>query len=132
MVEVCAQLPPLIRLPKMYKLTEQRLSTAETILDKYRELLLTRKQFNCNLFETELRSAWDLGYHEIKDILLDICKRFEKYRLVALYYMENQNPSGAVSEFQTALATAYGTRDWHSTTAKEKADFWSNALSQTN
>jgi hypothetical protein len=95
----------------MYRLTDRRLESARPILEKYRAALIANKGFHPGSLEQELRQCFavggtPLGYQSLKDIMIDMLKR-ERYRHVALYYMEHQNPTGPVSEFQGPLARAF-------------------------
>ena len=112
----------------MYKLTDRRLNVAEEILDNYREKLVKTEKFNVPSLERELRDMWSIGYQELKDIMLDILKNHDRYKYVALYYMEYSNAPGVVSEFKRPLADAYGISHYHSDDRDDaQQSFWKNA-----
>jgi len=95
----------------MYRLTTRRLHKAEPILEKYRDKLYRHLRFEAWVFENELKECWNVGYQEIKYIMLDML-RLERYRYLVLYYMQSVNTC-VVSEFQGSLAEAYGSKDFY-------------------
>lgn len=113
----------------MYKLTDRRLEVAEQILEKYRSHLIEGHRFSAPSLEHELRAVWtNVGYQEIKGIMIDMFKNHERFKYVAAFYMENSNATGVVSEFKSTLAKAYGVRSFHSSDAeKGKEEFWETA-----
>lgn len=115
----------------MYKLTDRRLVSASSILDAARASLVERGSFNVSTFEHKLRETWDIGYQEIKDVMIDIVKRHPRYKFVAIYFMENSNSMGVVCEFQSTLAKEYGI-DGYSPDEVERlsSDFWKSAMRQ--
>ena len=92
----------------MYKLTDRRFHAAELILEEARASLIEHRSINSSTFENQLREVWNIGYQEIKDVMNDIVKHYPRFKFVAIYYMENSNPGGVVSEFQDTLASEYG------------------------
>jgi hypothetical protein len=58
----------------MYRLTNRRLSAATTILEKYRAKLFGSHQIEPMHLEQELRDLWDIGYQELKDVMIDMLK----------------------------------------------------------
>lgn len=115
----------------MYKLTERRFDDAEAILEDARASLIERGAFNASVFERQLSEIWNVGYQEIKDLMNDIVKRFPRFKYVAVYYMENSNPSGVVLEFQDTLATEYGLSSFNlDAIAKLRAEFWESARTE--
>ena len=115
----------------MYRLTERRLAAAQEILDRYADWLQDRHGINSAMLEKELRDVWDIGYQELKDIIIDMLNQ-DGYRLIAAYYMQHQSATGPVSEFQPHLARLYGTRmyDPFDEEGKQSA-FWEAALGGT-
>lgn len=115
----------------MYRLTDRRLAAAREILDRYADWLNERHHIDPGMLEKELRETWDIGYQSLKDIIADMLNH-ERYRLVAAYYMQHQNATGPVSEFQPHLARLYGTRmyDPFDPEGKRKA-FWEAAFGET-
>ncbi len=108
----------------MYRLTTRRLQKAKDVLEKYRTLLRAKLAFDAGQLEHELRQCWDLGYQELKDIMADML-RHERYRHVAIYYMEHSNCTGVVSEFQSPLAKVYGIRGYFDPDRQKKQqEFW--------
>ena len=81
----------------MYKLTQIRFDKAKEILDRYNADFLKRRDLRDGELERELRDIWDMGYQELKDIMIQLSERPE-YRLMALRYMESGCP-GVVCEF---------------------------------
>lgn len=113
----------------MYKLTERRLEAAELILERYRAELIECGLFHAGSLERELRDVWSIGYQEIKDIMIDIVKRHERYHYIAIYYMEHSNSPGVVSEFKRTLADEYGIASYdHGERKAAQKEFWENAL----
>jgi hypothetical protein len=55
-----------------------------------------------------------------------------RYRNLAAYYMQHQNPQGPVSEFQRPLAKLYGTRRYdHLDKDGKRKRFWEKAFAST-
>lgn len=90
----------------MYKLTKRREDKALTILVESHEALVVSGAFDVHDFERKLRDCWGVGYHELYAILDDACKD-ERWRYVAVYYMERIMPA-LTMELRSALAKAYG------------------------
>jgi len=109
----------------MYRLTDHRFQQAEGILEEYRALLHTNFEYSTGQFENKLKECWNVGYQEIKDILIDLIKRYPRFRYLALYYMQYQNAAGPVSEFKITLAEQYGA-DYYGSDEYEakKKEFW--------
>ena len=108
----------------MYKLTPRRLEKAKDILEHYRETLFLRFTYNTDQFEKALRECWNLGYRELKDIATDMLKH-ERYKHIAVYYMEHSNLPVVVSEFKPVLAKVYGIQCYHAPDLKQKREaFW--------
>ena len=115
----------------MYKLTDKRFKRAEPVLERYRKQLLEKQRFHATALERELRDLWDIGYQELKSIMIDLLRK-EKFMLVAAYYMENTNAPGVVSEFKNTLAELYGIRLFDSSEcADAQRQFWQRAFSAT-
>ncbi len=116
----------------MYRLTEKRLASAEAILGKYRAELFANRCFNAQIFERELRDLWQTGYQEMKSIALQLLKN-ERYREVAVYYMEHSNPgTGVAAEFKRALASLYGMESFHAVERDEmRKKFWASVFDST-
>jgi hypothetical protein len=112
----------------MYKLTDRRLDTAELILEEARASLIERGSINPYSFEHQLREIWNIGYQEIKDVMNDIVKRHPRFKFVAIYYMENSNPGGVVSEFKKTLASEYGLPSYdRNAIASLRERYWESA-----
>ena len=109
----------------MYKLTAMREEKATDILSKHRQAMAEHGRIITHQFEQELRECWNIGYQELKDIVIELFKRPE-YQRMAAYYMQHQNTPGPVSEFKPHLAKLYGVEYYDSpeTKAKRKA-YWS-------
>lgn len=85
---------------------------AKHIFEKYRTELHQHHQANCAQMEKELKDCFNLGYQEIKDIIIDLFAQ-ERYKCLAAYFMENIDTSvGVVSEYHESLAKLYGI-DWY-------------------
>jgi len=109
----------------MYTLTNRRFQQAEGIFEKYQDVLFKNLKYDTGDFERELKNCWDVGYQEIKSILIDLVKKHPKFRYLALYYMQFQNPSGPISEFLETLAEQYGVEYYRSDECKTKQEeFW--------
>ena len=109
----------------MTSLTQPRFDKAKAILDKYREQLHSTGHISAGDFEHELRECWGIGYHELKDVIIDLSKRGH-YKYLAARYMEQSNVPGVVSEFKKVLAGMYGIECYDaSPDRKEKQEaFW--------
>ncbi len=116
----------------MYRLTEKRLASAETIFENYRAKLFANRCFNAQIFERELRDLWKTGYQEMKSIALQLLKN-ERYREVAVYYMEHSNPgTGVASEFKLPLASLYGMKLFGAPEREEmRESFWASVFDST-
>ncbi|OYP38044.1 hypothetical protein [Rhodopirellula sp. MGV] len=118
----------------MYKLTERRFAKVEQFLEEARSELINDGVLNYNILEREMRDSLNLGFQELKDIMIDIVKRYPRYRLVALYYMQHQNAGmGPVSEFQPTLAKEYGLDGHYGGQGDRdaiKAKFWKDELAE--
>jgi hypothetical protein len=108
----------------MYRLTEKRFSKAKSILDKYRSQLHDKGRISNPDFEEELRDCWNIGYQELKEIILELAKH-NQYRFLAAYYMEMGFP-GVVSEFKNKLADMYGIKifDGNPERDSKREEFW--------
>lgn len=108
----------------MYKLTKRREAKALPILKQAYESLVTRGGFEVNTLECEFRDCWNIGYHELYEVLEDAFKD-ERWLYVAVYYME-RIMTMLTSELQHALSKAYGIpqrgadRSWDS----YRDEFW--------
>lgn len=109
----------------MYRLTDKRFESARPIFEKYRSILFRNQAFDTQQFEHELRKCWDLGYRELKDILIALAKN-EAFVGVAAYYMEHSNAPGPCSEFKAPLAKLYGVTSYDNTPnlAQARDLFW--------
>jgi hypothetical protein len=87
----------------MASLTDRRFERAKSILDKYRTELQANSHISVGKLENELRDCRNLGYQELKSVIIDLSKRGE-YRFLAAYYMEGGTGVGVVSEFKDVLA----------------------------
>lgn len=108
----------------MYKLTKRREAKALPILEAAYQSLVTRGGFDVGRFERELSACWNIGYHELYDVLEDAFKD-DRWLYVAVYYMERVMPM-LTSELRFALEKAYGIperasdKDWDS----YRNEFW--------
>jgi len=66
----------------MARLTERRFQQAENILEEYRNLLFTNLEYSADKFEAELKKCWEVGYQEIKDLMIDLIREPFKTSLV--------------------------------------------------
>lgn len=109
----------------MYKLTKIRETKAASILERAYQSLVNKGSFEVHSFERELRTCWNIGYHELYDVMEDALKD-EKWKYVAVYYMERVNGPSPTCELKHALAKAYGVHRWNMTEDGRKARmmFW--------
>ena len=111
----------------MYKLTKRREAKARPILEAAYKDLVTRGGFDVGKFEMALRACWNIGYHELYDVLEDAFKD-DHWLYVAVYYMERVMPM-LTSELQHALSIAYGIpkrgadKDWDT----YRNEFWKSS-----
>ena len=112
----------------MYRLTDRRLAKAKQLLEGYRSNLAEHGRFNVSVMDHELKEIWNIGYQELKGVIIDMFENHERYRYVAVYYMEHSNATGVVGEFQDPLADAYGITHYHDDMlAESRQRFWANA-----
>ena len=113
----------------MYRLTNRRLEAARPILDEYQTRLFSHQSFDAQALEYELREVWGIGYQELKDVAADMVKQ-DRYREVALFYMERSNPgTGVAAEFKPVLAKAYGVRSYDQPDRDAKREaFWADVF----
>jgi hypothetical protein len=121
----------------MYKLTDRRFDATKRIFEKYRQELFANHEFDAHTFERELRGVLDTGYQELKDVMmeivrktrLDLPRKTDRYRELAVYYMEHINGPGVVSEFQQPLADVFGVTYFHAPDVAQKRDgYWKNVF----
>lgn len=111
-----------VRYPESWY-TSQKVAT---ILNSYRQRLVTTKAFDARSLERELCEALNTDHRELKTFMNDLCK-YPEHLHVAIYYMQHSNATGPVVEFQYALANAYGVRTYYSDECKAAQElFWSN------
>lgn len=115
-----------------YKLTEKRLKKAESILDAAFSLLIKNKakEFLPRSFELDLCECWNVGYKELKFIMLDMLSH-EKYKYLAVRYMEHTDGTGVKVEFQRHLADIHGVSEYNRLTYdKDRELFWNGFISR--
>ena len=113
----------------MASLTAKRFEKAKPIFDKYKAKLLDTEDVDIPAFEMELKAVFDMGYQELKQIIIDLSKRPE-YEMLAVKYMEEGTP-GVVSEFKQHLATFYGMDYYDSSIAERETkqkEYWAKAF----
>lgn len=109
------------------KFTTKLLRSAQTILDNaFDALVETQGKYTVSQIENDLRTVWNTGYQELKPIFIDMAKRDDKYKYIAVRYMETSNSSvGVVSEFQRPLAQHYGIKKFSNLSMEEdRRRFW--------
>ena len=113
----------------MFRITERRLANAEAILEKYRGELFAKRSFDAQSFERELRDLWQTGYQEMKSVALQLLKN-ERYREIAVYYMEHSNPgTGVAAEFKVPLASVYGVKSFDGPEREQmQTRFWASVF----
>ncbi|MEK6259231.1 MAG: hypothetical protein AABP62_11500 [Planctomycetota bacterium] len=113
----------------MFTLTERRFTKLLPMLESYSSQLHSHKQFDTGSFEREVRELLDTGYREVKDIARGLLKRSE-FRLVGLYYMQNESWSEPNSDFWGDLAKAYGVRSYDNSPERpeKQREFWEREL----
>ena len=115
----------------MYRLTERRLAKVEQLLEQYRSELAEHGNFNVTAMDQELKNLWNIGYQELKDVIIDMHKSHERYQHVAVYYMEHSNDIGVVGEFKSPLADAYGLKHYHDDALDaSRTQYWENATAE--
>ena len=90
----------------MYKLTQRREAKALPILEGAYASLASHGRFDVHALERELRECWNVGYHELYQILEDSFRN-DRWLYVSVYYMERVHLS-LTTELRHALAKAYG------------------------
>ena len=90
----------------MYKLTQRREAKALPILEGAYASLVSNGRFDVHALERELRACWNVGYHELYQILEDSFRN-DRWLYVSVYYMERIQPA-LTMELLHALAKAYG------------------------
>ena len=113
----------------MASLTAKRFEKAKPVFDKYKAKLLAKHELDFPGFKMELKAVLNMGYQELKSMIMDLSKKPE-YELLAVSYMEEGTP-GVASEFKITLAEFYG-MDYYDTSisereAKKKA-YWAKAF----
>lgn len=79
-------------------------------------------------FEGELRELWDLGYQEIKGVIVDLSEH-GRCEQVAAYYMQHSNAPGPVFEFKRRLAELYGIKRYDSEERVAKQnEYWNQVF----
>lgn len=112
----------------MYRLTERRFEAALSIFEKYQTHIDAGYHINSLAFERELRDCWNVGYRELKDILIQLLSN-PRYELLAASYMETSNGGQIVTEFQESLERLYGSQQCHgSDWTQKRDDFWNKAF----
>ncbi|MGI6353818.1 MAG: hypothetical protein ACOX6W_01770 [Lentisphaeria bacterium] len=114
-----------------YKLTEKRLQKATPILEEGFAFLVKTKgeAFLPRSFEYALRDCWNIGYQELKSIMLDML-RHDKYKYLAVRYMEFCDGTGVKSEFKQSLARLHGVKGYdHLTYNMDRKPFWEGFIS---
>ena len=115
----------------MYRLTDRRLAKAEQLLEQYRSELVEHGRFNVTAMDHELKDLWNIGYQELKDVVVDMYKNHDRYKYVAVYYMEHSNDIGVAGEFKPILADAYGLKRYHDDDLDaSRQRFWENATAE--
>jgi hypothetical protein len=109
---------------RMYRLTDDRFEKAQPTLERYRTQLHTRRKIDAKGFEKELRTCWDTGYREVKDILKRLSET-TRYKFLAAYYMEHSDGSKPLTEFWPTLSELYGVDYYQSPMRESKREaFW--------
>jgi hypothetical protein len=114
----------------MYRLTHKRKKLARDILEKWTRELHDRRWIDARLMEHELRECWQLGYQELKDLMIDTMENHSEFAHLAAWYMEHSNATGAVVEFQGPLSRLYGLRSWYYDDERDAkhAAYWEQAF----
>ncbi len=113
----------------MANLTDRRFQVAKPTLDRYRDELMRKRNINVMAFEQELKDLLDLGYQDLKSMMIQLSKKPE-YVYLAARYMEGGSP-GVVSEFQQPLAELYGISHYHADDLEQKQkEYWERAFKQ--
>lgn len=112
----------------MYRLTERRYEKALPIFESHRKRLESGQHVDARLLDQELRECWNVGYQELKNIVIQLLDD-PRFGLVAASYMENINGRLVVSEFKTPLAELYGLEVFDSPARDKQAKaFWTKAF----
>jgi len=109
----------------VYTLTEPRLTEAKPILEEFRTILHSKGKIDAIKFEWRLRKCLDVGTSRMKDLAEGLSK-IERYRFLAVYYMENSRESKEIApELEGVLARIYGIKSYHHPELSSKrAAFW--------
>ena len=111
----------------MAHLTEIRFAKIKSVLDRYRDTLQRTRRLEATVFERELRDTLNMGYRDLKTLIIELSER-EGYEHLAARYMESGVP-GVVSEFQGRLAELYGIDHFHAPEKEQmKQAYWSRAF----
>ena len=111
----------------MASLTKKRLEAATPILERYREKLLENGDFRIAELESELKDCWGIGFTDLKSIMPEMLKN-ERFRLVAVKYLEQTNGTGVPVHFQEFLCDVYGIDHFGSHVPEAKKHFWNREL----
>jgi hypothetical protein len=108
-----------------YRLTEKRLLKATPILDEAFEYIVKNRAKRLpDGFEGELTRCWDITYQELKYFMKDMLE-LERYKYLAVLYMETSNCTHIVSEFKKPLEHVHGLESYsHDTFPEERKPFW--------
>jgi hypothetical protein len=124
----------------MSRLTKDRLTAAEPVLDRYLDKLRRDRFFSAAALERELSDLWRIGYQQVTGVIADLAGH-PGYRLVAAYYMENvaadalgppdaaPRASDVAPEFHVPLAKLYGLPSYDAPDREQKrSEFWRRAF----
>jgi len=114
-----------------YKLTEKREEKATPMLEEAFEFLVKTEGGSLPAgFERDLMACWGFSsYKTLKPIMSDML-RHERYKYLAVAYMEKPGLNAIVSEFKSPLAKLHGHRSFNPEKYKEdRKQFWNEFIS---
>lgn len=108
-----------------YRLTNRRLLKATPILEEAFAFIVNNRAKSLPYdFEMKLRSCWNIGYQELKDVMADMLK-YDRYKYLAVLYMETSSCPGVVTEFQSVLRKLHGVKCYSPVTySEDRKPFW--------
>lgn len=111
-------------------LTPRRLERITPILETYRGKLRASGAFRPESLEAEIKATLDVGYQEVKHLLIDLLKK-PRYQTVAAYYLQHFAAPNQPSEAKLALGDLYGVGYYeHADRPQAQDAWWTTAMDQ--
>lgn len=116
----------------MSRLTKDRLTAAEPVLDRYLDKLRRDRFFSAAALERELSDLWRIGYQQVTGVIADLAET-PGYRLVAADALGPPDAApravDVAPEFHASLAKLYGLASYDAPDRERKrSEFWSRAF----